>query len=213
MTRNLDYLVHTTFFGKGSSEYNFEIDVMKDSSDLLILIAQAKECYDGISNGAVLLVTEKQYIMAFNRGMGRGAHDSTFARLYADLTDKAELSLMNVKKYCMKAEEKFLLAKFYSEKETEFSPVVNIVSFSFYRKERVISEKEFASFMEFYDEYAWAIKKYGFKVSFCGIDMTLEEVKERLESMVDKNFYLSSVFPDEEPIIGTPTTDGDMLQK
>ena len=199
-----DFLIHKSFYGSGQDEYNFPVDVMKDSSDLLDLIKQAKDCEEGIENGAVLLITEKQYIMAYNRGMGNGPHDSTIARIYADLTDQAKLGFVTIMKYCHKAEEKLIHARFYAEKETKMSPVSKILSFSFNR-EKKISQKEFNSFMDFYNEYAWAIKRENFKVSFAGKTMTIDDIKILLESMIDNEFVLSSIFTDEEVIIGTPT--------
>ena len=202
---NTDYINRKTFFGRGHDEYNFPIDIMKDSSDLLDLIKQSKECEEGIENGAVLILTEKQYIVAYNRGMGRGPHDATIARVYADITDKKELGFFTVMQYCHKAEEKLLHARIYSEKETKMSKVVNIISFSFNRDGLKITPKEFKSFMDFYNEYAWVIKRDNFKVSFRGKTMSIDDVKTILESMIDENYDLYQIFTNEENIIGIKT--------
>lgn len=198
---------HKTFFGRGHDEYNFPIDVMKDSSDLLDLIKQAKECEEGIENGAVLLLTEKQYIMAFNRGMGRGPHDATLARVYADITDKKELGFFTIMQYCRKAEEKLLHARIYSEKETKASKIDNIISFSFNRDGLKITPKEFNSFMDFYNEYAWVIKRDNFKVSYRGKTMSIDDIKTILESRIDDSYDLYSIFTPDENIIGTRTNE------
>lgn len=199
-----EFINHKSFFGQGHDEYNFPIDVMKDSSDLLDLIKQAKEYEEGIENGAVLLITEKQYIMAFNRGMGNGPHNATIARAYADITDQSELGFFTVMKYCHKAEETLIHARIFAEKETQLSKVSKILSFSFNR-EKKISRKEYNSFLDFYNEYAWVFKRENFKTSFAGKTMTLDEIKILLESMIDEEFELSSIFTDNEIIIGQET--------
>lgn len=204
MAYNSEYENHKSFYGQGHDEYNFPVDIMDDSSDLLDLIKQAKDCEEGIENGAVLLITEKQYIMAFNRGMGNGPHDATLARVYADITDQAELGFLSIMKYCHKAEETLIHARIYAEKETKMSSVNKILSFSFNR-EKKISLKEYNSFMDFYNEYAWAIKRENFNVSFAGKTMSIDDIKTLLESMIDKNFELSSIFTDNETIIGIET--------
>ncbi len=203
-----EYINHSTFYGIGHDEYNFAIDIMNDSSDLLDLIKQSKDCEEGIENGAVLLITEKQYIMAYNRGMGRGPHDATLARVFADITDNKELGFATIMKYCHKAEAAVLHARIYSEKETKMSKISNIISFSFNR-ERRISQEEFNSFMEFYNEYAWVIKREGFKVSLMGKTMTIDDVKFFLESMIDKDFHMLPLFDGEETIIGVETNKTD----
>lgn len=197
---NYDYLNHQAHYGRGYDEYNFDIDIMNDSGDLINLIKQAKDCEEGIENGAVVVFTEKQYITAFNRGMGNGPHNATFARIYSLLTDKKELGFFSVMQYCHKLEDTLIHARIYSEKETRMSKVNNIISFSFNRDKK-ISQKEYESFLAFYNEYAWLIKRENFKVSLMGRDRTIDEIKDYFESIVDYDFNLSSIF-EENDIIG-----------
>ncbi len=199
-----EFLNHKTFYGQGYDEYNFEINVMKDSSDLLRLVQQSDECEEEMQNGAVLLITEKQYIMAFNRGDGNGPHDAALARLFTAITDHTKLGYFTIMHYCHKAEGAMLHAKIYSERESKYSGVSKIFSFSFNR-EKKISQEEFNSFMEFYNEYAWAIKREKFKVSLMGRSMSIDDVKDVLESMVDKDFHMPPLFDGEETIIGVET--------
>ena len=208
MAYDSEYENHKSYYGQGHDEYNFPVDIMDASSDLLDLIKQSKECEEGIENGAVLLITEKQYIMAYNRGMGNGPHDATIARLYADITDQAELGFLSIMKYCHKAEDTLIHARIYSEKETKMSQVNKIFSFSG-KREKKITQKEFNSFMDFYNEYAWAIKRENFKVSFAGKTMTIDDIKMLLESMIDRDFELSSIFTDNEIIVGNETNVED----
>lgn len=205
---DLDYLSHKSHYGSGQDQYNFELDIMSDSSDLLHLIKQGSRCEEGMENGAVLLITEKQYIMSYNRGMGNGPHDSTLARVYANITDHKKLDFWTIKQYCRKAEAILLHARIYAEKDSSVTKVSKILSFSFNR-ERRISQKEFNSFMDFYNEYSWVIKRENFKVSLMGKSMTIENVKDVLENMVDPTFELSSVFTDNETIIGVETNKED----
>ena len=206
---NDDYMVHKSFYGSGHDEYNFPLDIMKDSSDILQLVRQAKKCDSEEENGAVLLITENQYIMSYNRGMGRGPHDSTLARIYADITDQKELNFYTIKKYCRMAEQSLIHARVYSEKDTV--KVKNILSFSFNREHK-ISPLEYDSFLNFYNEYAWVFKREKFDVSFAGKTMSIDDIKLLLESMVDYDFSLPSEFSENETIIGEPTNKKEINQ-
>ena len=212
-----EYVNHKTYYGSGYDEYNFPIETMNDSNDMLILIDQARECEQGITNGAVLLITEKQYILAFNRGRGRGAHDSAIARIFSDITDQVELGYKTVGDYRRKAESILLHAKIFCEKQDKTSKVSNIISFSFNRgkeeDKRKITQKEFNSFMAFYDEYAWIFRRGGFKVSLMGKSLpSIDNVKEVLESMIDNSCSLPEEFTNTEKIIGCETNKADEMK-
>lgn len=195
---------HKTFYGSGSDEYNFDIHVMEDSGKLIKLVEQSKECDGEIQNGAVLVITEKQYIMAYNYGDGYGPHDAALARVFSAITDQKELNYFTVMHYCHKAEKVVLHARVYAERTSKYSDISKIFAFSFNR-ERKISQEEFNSFMDFYNEYAWAIKREKFKVSLMGKSMEIDDVKNVLESMVDPNFHMPPLCDGEETLIGVET--------
>ena len=203
---------HKTFYGTGKDEYNFDIHVMEDSGNLIKLVEQSKECDGEIQNGAVLVITEKQYIMAYNYGDGYGPHDAALARVFSAITDQKELNYCTVMHYCHKAEGAVLHARVYAERTDKYSDISKIFAFSFNR-ERKISQEEFNSFMDFYNEYSWAIKREKFKVSLMGKTMEIENVKDVLESMVDKDFHMPALFDGEETIIGVETNKEDNKMK
>ena len=208
---NEDYLNHNAYYGRGSDDYNFPVEVMKDSSDLLGLIKQGNRIEEGIPNGASLIITEKQYVMAFNKGRGIGRHDSTLARIYADITDQATLGYVTIELYRRSAEKELLHARIFCQKEEETRNIYKIITFSFNR-EKKISQKEFNSFMDFYNEYAWVFQREKFQVYLMGKTMpSIESVKDVLESMIDKDFSLPESFTSKERIIGVETNKNDNL--
>lgn len=199
-----EYLAYKSRYGQ--NEYNFPLELMKDASDLLTFVANGNDTNGDYANGAVLVVTENQYILSFNRGMGQGPHDSTFARIASLMSDQKELSFFNAKSYCLKLEKYFIHARFYSEKESERSPLKNILSISFNRGDK-ITEKEYNSFMEFLKEYEFVLKRYNFDTSFKGKTMPLEVVKEKLKTMIDPTLELDINEFKDEKIIGFKTND------
>lgn len=164
------------------NEYDFDLDLIKDENDFLSFIAQGNKTFGDVSNGAVLLITEDEYIFSYNRGMGQGPHDLTFARICSMMQDK-KIDYSNARSYCKKLENLFLHARLFSERESRNSKQKNIISFSFNRDS--ISEKEYERFIEFCNTYEFILKKYDFDVSFKGKTMSLDSLKERLKSMIN----------------------------
>ena len=201
-----EYLSYKSRYGQ--NEYDFELDLMNGSSDLLSFIAQGNKTLGEISNGAVLVISENQYILTYNRGMGQGTHDLTLAKISSILSDNKELNISNSRRYCSKLEKKFLHARLFSEKESQFAKLKNIISFSFNRDS--ISEKEYNSFLEFCNEYEFIIKKYHFDVSFKGKTMSFDTLKERLKSIIDYNLEADYDDFDDSKIIGIKTNDVNM---
>ena len=46
------------------NEYDFDLDLIKDENDFLSFIAQGNKTFGDVSNGAVLLITEDEYIFS-----------------------------------------------------------------------------------------------------------------------------------------------------
>ena len=204
-----ELLKRRAYFGKNCDDYNFPIEIMNDSSDLVAMIEEARKTDDIVEKGASIVFTEKQSIVAFNRNGGEGAHNSALARIYADMTDGKELGFMNVMKYFHALEARFLHGRIYVEKDSRVSKLRNILSFSFYRGDN-ITPGEYAAFKMFYDEYAWLIKRENFDVSFKGRTISLDNLKTLLESMIDPDLDISHLFSTQEKIIGqTVETEND----
>lgn len=198
-----EYLVYKSRYGQ--KEYDFDLDIMKDSDDLLKFISNGNKTLGDIANGAVLVIMEKEYILSFNRGMGQGRHDLTFAKISSKLSDDKELNFSNARGYCKKLENTFLHARLFSEKESRQSPLKNIISFSLNRD--YITEKEYNTFIEFCNEYEFIIKKYNFDVSLKGKTMSFDLLKEKLKSMI--NYDLKVNYEDfvEERVKGNKTNE------
>ena len=205
-SNNYNSLIRTCFYGGGNDAYNFPLEIMHDSEDLLRFTHIGKETDDEIGNGAFLLITENQYVMSYNRGMGQGAHNNAIARAWADINGRGGINYTDAVNTYHDAENKLLIGKFYSERERSNGPLRNLLVFSLYRGGK-ISQAEYDSFMNFYNEYAWVIRREKFKVCvFRGIDRTIDEAKDILESLIDPELDLSEIMPKEEKIIGESTT-------
>jgi len=176
-----EYLSYKSRYGQ--NEYDFNIDLMKDAGDLLTFISNGNKTLGEISNGAILVITGKEYILSYNRGMGQGRHDLTFAKISSMLSDNKNLNFSNASNYCKKLEKTFIHARLFSEKESKSTPLKNIISFSL--KRDFISEKEYNLFLEFCSEYEYILKKYNFDVSFKGKTMSFDLLKEKLKNMIN----------------------------
>lgn len=201
-----DY-VRAGFYSGGSASYNFPLELMNDCEDLYNFAYIGKSTDEEIGNGAILLITEKQYVLSYNRGMGQGAHNNAIARAYADMAGIGQLDFKSTVKTCLEAEDKLLLARLYSERMGYKKPLENMIVFSFKRGKN-ISQQEYNSFLCFYDEYARVFRSQNFKISIGSKDYkSIEEAKLVLESMIDPNLDISDLFTNGEKIIGTPTTE------
>ena len=194
---DFEYLSYKSRYGQ--NEYNFNLDIMKDANDLLSFISQGNKTLGDISNGAVLVITESDYILSYNRGMGQGPHDLTFARIASIMSNK-ELNFSNSRSNCKKLESLFLHARLFSERESIKAKQKNIISFSFNRDS--ISEKEYDRFIDFCNEYEFILKKYDFDVSFKGKTMSFDLLKEKLKSIIDYDLIVDYGDLDDSKIIG-----------
>ena len=196
-------ILEMKYYSKGYEDsHNFKLQMVGGAKDLLSLIHFVQLQPESVCYGSAMVVTDKQLILAYNSNNGSGSHNATLARIFADITDQAQLNYSGVTKYCKALEQRFLNGKIYVEKYEASSPVSKIISFSFDREKKKITPNEFEGFRMFYDEYAELLKKEGFDISLMGKQMSIDAVKTTLESMIDPELDISNLLPFEERIIG-----------
>ena len=185
---------------------NYELDIIRDSSDFIEFLKQGKEAYDyNIENGGVLVITDKQYILTMNLGKGQKAHNPTLARVAAAINGyDIRYDFNKLVRLQGQICRQFLHARIYAELTNEKRNFMQLIAFELKPRDR-ISQKEFQSFMNFYNEYAWIIKREKFRVAFNGVDTTIDELKTFLEQIIDYDLELEE--NNEERIIGTPTNN------
>lgn len=187
---------------RDGEEFNHELVMVKGARDIASAIAYVGSLVEEAEIGACIVITDNQLIVAFNGNGGRGSHNACLARIYADMTDQAKLRYNDVVKYRSALEGSFLHGKLYVEKDSPSSPVSKLLVFSFDREGRKITPREYEAFRLFYDEYGEVLKKENFYVSLMGRKMSIDEVKDTLETMIDPNLDISNILPVKERIIG-----------
>ena len=190
-------------YGNGEDAYNFKLVLFSGAKNLISLIHHVSSFAESVEYGASLVITDKQLILTFNGDMGAGSHNAALARIYADMTDQGKLGYYDTIKCRKILESNFINARIYVEKYTPTESPTKIVAFSFDREGRRITPREFQGFMMFYDEYAELLKRENFDVSLMGKQMSIDEVKEVLEALIDPNLDVSNILHCEERIIGT----------
>ena len=187
---------------RDGEEYNHDLVMVKGARDVASAVYYVGSQAEELEIGACIVITDNQLITAFNGNGGRGSHNACLARIFADITDGAKLRYTDVKKYRIGLEGRFLYGKLFVEKDLPSSPVSKLLIFSFDREGRKITPREFEAFRLFYDEYGEVLKKENFYVSLMGRKMSIDEVKDTLETMIDPNLDISNILPVKERIIG-----------
>lgn len=95
---------------------------------------------------------------------------------------------------------KYLHARIYAEVVDEHNNCMHMITFILKNRTK-ISEEEYELFLDFYEEYAWIIKKEKFTVWFNTTETDIDTLKTFLEKIVDINYHLSD---EDEIIIGYP---------
>lgn len=191
-------LVNNSYY-KGRKDL---ITIMQGYRDFEKFAEQEKYTDENNENGAVLVITEKQYILALNGGMGQGGHFPALAQIKAMLKNE-NLNYDNRTMIMNQSQlrDKYCWGRIMAE-QGDRTLGINLPS-----GRQTISPAEYASFMAFYEEYAYTINAYNFKVAFGHNTMTIDDLQRILEQMIDYN--MAPISPDDEVIIGTPTpTDG-----
>ena len=72
--------------GKLPSAYNFDLAEMMKNFNFYDFCAEAKGSRNySVEHGALLVITDRQYILSYNSSFGIGSHAATSVRVYADI--------------------------------------------------------------------------------------------------------------------------------
>jgi hypothetical protein len=117
----MDDIAKKSFYGGGA---NFDLTDLIKYFSFTNLIERSKrndkeneEMGTNLENGAVLVITDKQYVLTYNQGFGASAHNPAFARVYKEIhgggiiEDFKEMHTLNGK--CKK---QFIFARIVFEK-------------------------------------------------------------------------------------------------
>ena len=81
---NDDDLISKSYFST-REDYNYDlIPLINENFDFDIFIKNGRENVVG-DNGGFLVITDNQYVLGYNRGMGTGGHMLAFARVFSEI--------------------------------------------------------------------------------------------------------------------------------
>ena len=196
--------------------YNFDLYELINDFDFFSFIHEVKN--SGEEHGAILVLTDTQYILGYCASFGIGNHLGTEARIYQDLhgggyidSEKDALVLANLCK------ENYVIARIIYEAyydNENYRPIFNGY-IHFYLQKNGINKKitpgMYKSFLKFYNDCNYEISSlcnsYPFSVFYeylsngyniLKMSKDLDGVLAYLGTMVDENLPSSS----EEPLIG-----------
>jgi hypothetical protein len=190
--------------GKAST-YNFDLyPLMKDFS-FYDFCDSARHIDDeeAKNHGGLLVITDKQYILTYNRGYGTGTHMGAGARIYKELHgggdiigDKEALSL-----YSKCARENLVARLIYefvgrtSYHVPMYEGYINFDTVSL-GENKEITEGMLKSFEKFYIDYGKEIalicRKFGFYVSYAYRDESGRTIMDRTPSLESLYNYLQT---------------------
>lgn len=217
---NTDNFNNRAYYGKkekNGNSYNYDlIPLIKNFNFTEFLSTDTKT-----EHGAVLVITNKQYIIGYTAEYGLGTHKSAFARIMKSLHKGKRIQDSNeVKKLEEECTQKFITARilydYRGDNEYGIQQYSGAIYFQF-PKDDTITKMQYELFKMFYEEYNKEIKmlirKYGinkFKIQYGHIDETgtkeiknvdsLDDIYTYLEKRVDTNKNIDIT---EEQIIGT----------
>ena len=194
-----------------SNSYNFDIYQMMKAFDFYTFCEEVSKKKFGEDHGAILAITDKQYVLTYTAGLGAGPHGGTQARIYAELhgggkiqDDGTALHLSTL------LNQEYINARIigerYDNQRTEICIIFNLPRSS------KITDGMFRNFEKFYIDYNEDIKnvskKYGLIVSVIYTDAngkfvnyessSLDEFYQDLKTKVNSSIMVD----DNEVIIG-----------
>ena len=164
---------------------------------------------NNVDNGAVLVITGKQYIFAVNDNGGSQGHVFSFAKAYLEMEDKySDMSFTEACKISSYRESNYLTFSVEAENGSSNTPIYRAFRTIIYGP---ISRSEYQSFKAFYDVYAPIFRKQPFfyyvfsKPKKTNIPIkSIDELSLYLESIIDEK-KVAYEYEKGEKIIGVPT--------
>ena len=197
--------------------YNFDLREMMDAFSFEDLCSNAPINEE---NGAVLLITGKQYILSYNAGCGLGPHGACMARIMKDIHGGGRLDQKSSQMLAFQGDCKLNGRILFERGQDEFSHRIFYQGFIHFdltkimKYEHGFSQDEYDMFMEFYedhnDEIARCSDKYHLVVNFCYYNEEGKLVKnasgnlDALKGFIESHIVEKEKKDDDEVIINPP---------
>lgn len=217
-------LAEKSYYGKKENlgnSYNYDLyPLIKDFTFTEFLSTNTKT-----EHGAVLVITNNQYIIGYTSDYGLGSHRSALARIIKTIHGGNRIQDSKEAKRLEDAcKKQYITARIIYDHRGDDEEGIPIYSGAIYfqlPQNDTITKEQFELFKKFYNEYNEEIKmlirKYGqhnFKIQYGHIDKTgtkeikninsLDEIYTYLETRIN---YDKEIANFEEIIIGTPIND------
>lgn len=142
--------------GRGSN-FNYDLYSLINDFSFYDLIEKTKNSNSNLEDyGAVIVITNKQYIIGYTAGFGEGTHNSAFARIMKEIIGGGEISnLSDAQVLCEKCKKQYLTARiYYSRMITNYGADDSFSGYiEFDLTNSIVSPEKFEMFKLFYDKY------------------------------------------------------------
>lgn len=208
------------FYNKGKTgdaKYNYDLlPLIKDFSFYDFCASSRSD-----EHGGFVVITNKQYIVGYNRGFGEGSHMASFARVMKDIHGGGEISERDAVMLDLSLEKEAIVARIVYEKyEDDISHEVNEQGYIHfimgnYRINKLITLSQYQQFLKFYDKYneelKYVCRRFNFTISYYNYDenglghhhesYSLDAVKEYMSKHLTDDFLV-----DDEIILNESRT-------
>jgi len=228
---NLDSLNNRSYYGKKESlgnSYNYDLYLLLENFSFTEFLSTNTKT----EHGAVLVITNNQYIIGYTAEYGLGSHRSALARIMKTIHGGNRIQdSKEAKRLEDECKKKYITARILYDHRGDNEEGISLYSGAIYfqfPKNDTITKMQYELFKKFYEEYnneiKMLIRKYGiynFKVQYGHIDETgtkeiknvdsLDEIYTYLETRID---FDKKIDNDEEIILGTTiSTDHKKIKK
>ena len=167
--------------GKKSNRWNFDLLPLIKDFDLFDFCRAGINCPAELDFGGILVITDKQYIIGYNAGLGLGSHIEICARVQKDLMGGGEIeSLQEGLNLSMQLNQNNLVGRLtYGPSVNKFGRVryTGFLQFELLGRDgtnRPITKKQYENLIKFCDDYNAELelisRNYRFFVDFTYYD-------------------------------------------
>ena len=198
--------------GRGSN-FNYDLYPLINNFSFYDLIDKSKDSNSNLEDyGAVIVITDKQYIIGYTAGYGAGTHNSAYARIMKELLGGGEISnLSDAEVLCDKCRKQYLTARiYYSRLITNYGSDDSFTgTIEFDLTNNNVTPEKFEMFKLLYDQYnsellSLALKRNKFSVIYYykENDRVMKNETNSLDSLY---LYL------EDHLINTTNNDNELI--
>lgn len=208
--------INEAFYGEPNFDLKKEIEGFTFTNLIKnALEKEAKRKRDGKNrgNGAVLVITDKQYVLTYNYGFGLGHHMPAFARVYKELHGGGEIeeSTSKINDLSSTCKREYICARILFENEAGGLFFENI-------SQKTINHMNYQQFLKFYEENNEEIKRVsnnnsGFYVSFHYVNEAGEKVESRTKDLDALKEYFESKLKNITEDVPTSSDDEVILSE